>query len=72
MKSDQDQRGSIPYSTSSRDMPPPLVTTNFTVIDDGAYVCTCVCVCVRVCVCVCACACVCVPVCVCVCVCFFQ
>ena len=61
MKSDQDQRGSIPYSTSSRDMPPPLVTTDFTVIDEGAYVCLlytgmcviCMCVCVYASLCVC-------------------
>ena len=35
MKLDQDQRGSIPFHTSARGIPPPLVTTNFTVIDDG-------------------------------------
>ncbi len=38
MKSDQEQRGSVPYATSSRDMAPPLVTTEFSVIDDGEWV----------------------------------
>ena len=37
MKHDQDQRGHVPYSTSSRDLAPPLVTTNFAVIDDGGW-----------------------------------
>ena len=35
MQLDQEQRGSAPYHTSSRGIPPPLVTTNFTVVDDG-------------------------------------
>jgi protein transport protein SEC24 len=35
MRLDQEQRGSAPYHTSSRGIPPPLVTTNFTVVDDG-------------------------------------
>lgn len=35
MKMDQDQRGSIPFRTSTRGVPPPFVTTNFTVQDDG-------------------------------------
>ena len=35
MKLDQDQRGSAPFHTSTRGVPPPLVTTDFTVIDDG-------------------------------------
>ncbi len=36
MKSDQDQRGgATPYRTSTRGLPPPLVTTQFIVQDDG-------------------------------------
>ena len=38
MKSDQDQRGSSPYHTSTRGVPPPLVTTAFTVLDQGIHV----------------------------------
>jgi len=37
MKMDQDQRGSIPFRTSTRGVPPPFVTTNFTVQDDGKW-----------------------------------
>lgn len=37
MQLDQEQRGSAPYHTSSRGIPPPLVTTNFTVVDDGEH-----------------------------------
>lgn len=36
MKLDQEQRGSTPYLTSTRGIPPPLVTTDFTVQDDGS------------------------------------
>jgi protein transport protein SEC24 len=35
MKLDQEQRGAVPFRTSTRGIPPPLVTTNFTVFDDG-------------------------------------
>ena len=35
MKADQEQFGATPYCTSTRDAPPPLVTTKFTVKDDG-------------------------------------
>ena len=35
MKSDRDQHGSVPYRTSTRGVPPPLITTDFTVQDDG-------------------------------------
>lgn len=36
MKADQEQRGgATPYRTSTRGVPPPLVSTQFTVQDDG-------------------------------------
>ena len=35
MNVDQEQHGATPYLTSTRDTPPPLVTTKFTVKDDG-------------------------------------
>ena len=35
MKTDQEQRGNPPYQTSTRGIPPPLVSTDFTVHDDG-------------------------------------
>ena len=39
MKADQDQRGgATPYRTSTRGLPPPLVTTKFVVQDDGTCV----------------------------------
>ena len=36
MKADQEQRGgATPYRTSTRGIPPPLVTTDYLVQDDG-------------------------------------
>ena len=42
MKADQEQHGSNPYRTTTQGIPPPLVTTTFTVQDDGIIDCVCV------------------------------
>lgn len=38
MEADQEQRGGVPFLTSSRGVPPPLVTTHYRVQDDGMNV----------------------------------
>ena len=37
IEGDRESRGSTVYSTATRGIPPPLVTTEFTVEDNGKY-----------------------------------
>lgn len=46
MQTDQEQRGGVPYVTSYRGVPPPLVSTTFRAQDDGMAVCVCSTLCV--------------------------
>ncbi len=39
MKADQEQHKASPYRTTTQGVPPPLVTTAFTVQDDGRWQC---------------------------------